>query len=110
MSLCLALLLVVIAIDWWQGWEPFKHPFQMPRNCAANTPFNPLQPAPAIEPPIGRRCARAAEHPLGGSHQQPGIRLQGRVREGVSTFDLAGDGRNAKAWSLLPMAGSPVRD
>jgi hypothetical protein len=30
MSLCLALLLAAIAIDWWQGWEPFKHPFQMP--------------------------------------------------------------------------------
>lgn len=30
MSLCLALLLAVIAINWWQGWKPFKHPFQMP--------------------------------------------------------------------------------
>jgi hypothetical protein len=30
MSLCLALLLAAIAIDWWQGWKPFKHPFQMP--------------------------------------------------------------------------------
>jgi hypothetical protein len=29
MSLCLALLLAAIAINWWQGWEPFKHPFQM---------------------------------------------------------------------------------
>ena len=43
--------------------------------CAANTPFKPSQPAPAIEPPIGRRCPRAAEHPLGGSHQQPRIRF-----------------------------------
>jgi hypothetical protein len=33
MSLCLALLLVVIAINWWHGWKPFKHPFQMPRKC-----------------------------------------------------------------------------
>jgi hypothetical protein len=30
MSLCLALLLAAVAIDWWQGWKPFKHPFQMP--------------------------------------------------------------------------------
>jgi hypothetical protein len=78
MSLCLALLLAVIAINWWQGWKPFKHPLQMPG--AANTPFNPSQPAPAIEPPIGRRCARAAERPLGGSHQQPGIGLRPRPR------------------------------
>jgi len=32
MSLCLALLLAVIAINWWQGWKPFKHPLQMPGN------------------------------------------------------------------------------
>ncbi len=32
MSLCLALLLAVIAINWWQGWKPFKHSFQMPGN------------------------------------------------------------------------------
>jgi hypothetical protein len=32
MSLCLALLLAAIAIDWWQGWKPFRHPFQMPGN------------------------------------------------------------------------------
>ncbi len=57
------------------------------------TPFNPSQPAPTIEPPIGRRRARAAEHPLGGSHQQQGIVLQGGVREGVPTFDRADDGR-----------------
>jgi hypothetical protein len=30
MSLCLVLLLAAVAIDWWQGWKPFKHPFQMP--------------------------------------------------------------------------------
>jgi hypothetical protein len=30
MSLCLALLLAAVAIDWWQGWKPFKYPFQMP--------------------------------------------------------------------------------
>jgi hypothetical protein len=30
MSLCLALLLAAIAINWWQGWKPFKHPFQQP--------------------------------------------------------------------------------
>jgi hypothetical protein len=32
MSLCLALLFAVIAINWSQGWEPFKHPRQMPGN------------------------------------------------------------------------------
>jgi len=32
MSLCLALLLAVVAIDWWHGWTPFTHPFQMPGN------------------------------------------------------------------------------
>jgi hypothetical protein len=52
----------------------------------AKAPFNHSQSAPAIEPPIDRRCARAAEHLLGGSHQLPGLGLQGRVREGVSTF------------------------
>jgi hypothetical protein len=30
MSLCLMLLLAVIAINWWHGWKPFTHPFQMP--------------------------------------------------------------------------------
>src|SRR5258708_17679484 len=29
----------------------------------AKAPFNHSQSAPAIEPPIDRRCARAAEHP-----------------------------------------------
>jgi hypothetical protein len=32
MSLCLALLLAVVAIDWWHGWKPFTHSFQMPGN------------------------------------------------------------------------------
>ena len=43
----------------------------------AKAPFNHSQSAPAIEPPIDRRCARAAEHLLGGSHQLPGIRASG---------------------------------
>jgi hypothetical protein len=30
MSLCLGLLLVAIAIDWWNGWEPFTYPLQTP--------------------------------------------------------------------------------
>jgi hypothetical protein len=30
MSLCLALLLVAIGINWWSGWEPFTDPFQTP--------------------------------------------------------------------------------
>ena len=32
MSLCLALLLAVVAINWWHGWKPFTQPFQMPGN------------------------------------------------------------------------------
>src|ERR1700755_1173161 len=32
MSLCLALLLAVVAIDWWHGWKTFTYPFQMPGN------------------------------------------------------------------------------
>jgi hypothetical protein len=58
MSLCLALLFAVIAINWWQGWKPFKHPLQMPGNVRLTRLFNLSQPAQAIEPPIGRRCAR----------------------------------------------------
>jgi hypothetical protein len=30
MSLCLALLLVAIGINWWNGWEPFTYPLQTP--------------------------------------------------------------------------------
>ena len=30
MSLCLALLLAAIGIDWWNGWKPFTSPFQTP--------------------------------------------------------------------------------
>ena len=85
MSLCLALLLGVIAINWWQGWKPFKHPLQMPGNVRPTR-----LSAPAIEPPIGRRCARAAEHiPLGGSHQQPGIGLQARRVAGIYNAELS---------------------
>ena len=54
MSLCLALLLAVVAINWWQGWKPFKHPLQMPGNVRLTRRFNLSQPAQAIEPPIGR--------------------------------------------------------
>ena len=49
MSLCLALLLAVIAINWWQGWKPFKHPLQMPGNVRLTRLFNLSQPAQAIE-------------------------------------------------------------
>ena len=80
MSLCLALLFAVIAINWWQGWKPFKHPLQMPGNVRLTRLFNLSQPAQAIEPPIGRRCARAAERLLGGSHQQPWIGFRPRPR------------------------------
>jgi hypothetical protein len=95
MSLCLALLLAVVAIDWWHGWKPFTRPFQMPENQWLKR----LQPftASAGDRPCApdrsstRESRRASR--LGGSHRLPGIRLQGRVREGVSTFDLADDGR-----------------
>ena len=40
MSLCLALLLAAIAINWWNGWKPFTHPFQMPRNPWLRRPSN----------------------------------------------------------------------
>jgi hypothetical protein len=95
MSLCLALLLAVVAIDWWHGWKPFTRPFQMPENQwlkrlstihsqRRRSTFCPGSIVDAREPPSLR---------LGGSHQLPGVGLQGRVREGVSTFDLADDGR-----------------
>jgi hypothetical protein len=32
MSLCLALLLTIVAINRWHGWKPFTHPFQMQGN------------------------------------------------------------------------------
>jgi hypothetical protein len=62
MSFCLALLLAVVAINWWHGWKPFT---SIPNagEPMAEAPFNHSQSAPAIEPPIDRRCARAAEHP-----------------------------------------------
>jgi hypothetical protein len=62
MSLCLALLLAVVAINWWHGWKPFTHPFQMPKPMAKAS-FTHSKPAPAIDfvPRIDRRCARAAE-------------------------------------------------
>ncbi len=93
MSLCLALLLAVVAINWWHGWEPFTHPFQMPGNRwlkrlsiihRRRRRSSPRSIVDAREPPSTL---------LGGSHQLPGMGLQGRVREGVSTFDLADDGR-----------------
>jgi hypothetical protein len=79
MSLCLALFLAAVAINWWHGWKPFTHPFQMPKPMAKAS-FSHSQAAQAIEPPIGRRCARAAERPLGGSHQQPWIGFRPRPR------------------------------
>jgi hypothetical protein len=93
MSLCLALLLGVIAINWWQGWKPFKHPLQMPGNVRPTR----LSALHSQRWRSSRRSVVDAREPpsipLGGSHQQPGIGLQGRVREGVSIFDLPDDGR-----------------
>ena len=96
MSLCLALLLAVIAIDWWQGWKPFTHPFQMPgnqwlkrlstiRSQRRRSTLCPGSIVDAREPPSAL---------LGGSHQLRGIGLADRVREGVSPFDRADDGRD----------------
>jgi hypothetical protein len=70
MSLCLALLLAAIAIDWWQGWKPFKHPFQMPGK-ARLTGLSTLHSQRRRSSP--RSIADAREPPsavLGGSHQQ----------------------------------------
>jgi hypothetical protein len=70
MSLCLALLLAAIAINWWQGWEPFEHPFQMPGEAwlirlstlhSQRRRSSPRSIAGAREPPSAV---------LGGSHQQ----------------------------------------
>jgi hypothetical protein len=93
MSLCLALLLAVIAINWWQGWEPFKHPLQMPWNVRLtrlSTIHSQRRRSTSCPGPIVG--AREPPSPLlGGSHQLPGIGLQRRVREAVSTL-LASDG------------------
>ena len=93
MSLCLALLLAVVAINWWHGWKPFTHPFQMPGHQSLKRLSTIYSQRRRANP---RTIADAREPPsilLGGSHQLPGIGLRGRVRENVSTFDLADDGR-----------------
>ena len=107
MSLCLALLFAVIAINWWQGWKPFKHPLQMPGRAAANTPFQPFT-ASAGDRAADRSSmrARAAERPLGGSHQQPWIGFRAasaKVSPPSISLMMA-----VKAGPLLPMAGSPA--
>jgi hypothetical protein len=68
MSLCLALLLAAIAIDWWQGWKPFKTPFQMPGNVRLTGLPTFHSQRRRSSPPI----VDAREPPstlLGGSHQ-----------------------------------------
>jgi hypothetical protein len=70
MSLCLALLLAAIAINWWQGWKPFKHPFQMP-GTARLTSLSTLHSQRRRSRP--QSIVDAREPPrslLGGSHQQ----------------------------------------
>jgi hypothetical protein len=65
MSLCLALLLAAIAIDWWNGWKPFTHPFQMPGNPwlkRLSTIHRKRRRSTSCHRPIRRR-ARAAELP-----------------------------------------------
>jgi hypothetical protein len=80
MSLCLALLLAAIAIDWWNGWKPFTRPFQMPENLwlkrfstihSKRRRSSPRSVVDAREPPSAR---------LGGSRPQPAMWLRGRVR------------------------------
>ncbi len=43
--------------------ETLHTPIPNAEESMAKAPFNHSQSAPAIEPPIDRRCARAAEHP-----------------------------------------------
>jgi hypothetical protein len=68
MSLCLALLLAAIAINWWQGWEPFKHPFQMgdlrlTRLSTLHSQRRRSRPQPIVD---AREPPRSL---LGGSHR-----------------------------------------
>jgi hypothetical protein len=35
MSLCLALLLAVVATNWWHGWKPFRRKIASPNNWRA---------------------------------------------------------------------------
>jgi hypothetical protein len=70
MSLCLALLLAAIAINWWQGWKPFRHRFQMPGE-AWLTRLSTIHSQRRRSSP--RSIVDAREPPsvlLGGSHQQ----------------------------------------
>src|SRR6266478_4151649 len=56
----------------------------------AKAPFNHSPSAPAIEPPIDRRCARAAEHPprrLSPGFERPVATLQQHA-SGVDTGPL----------------------
>jgi hypothetical protein len=81
MSLCLMLLLAVIAINWWHGWKPFTHPFQMPgKQWLKRLSTIHSQRWRSISCPGAIVDAREPPSTLlGGSHQQPGIRLQGRA-------------------------------
>jgi hypothetical protein len=82
MSLCLALLLAAIAINWWNGWKPFTHPFQMPRNPWLKRP-SIIHSKRRRSIPCPRPIVDAREPPstlLGGSRPQPAMWLQGRVR------------------------------
>jgi len=88
MSLCLALLLAVIAIDWWQGWKPFTHPFQMPGNQWLNC-LSTIRSQ--------RRRSTLCPGSIVDAREPPSILLGGSRRptnhEGVFTFDVAGDSR-----------------
>jgi len=64
MSLCLALLLAAIAINWWNGWKPF-HIHPNAEEPMAKTAFDHSQQASAIDlmPPDRSSTREAAEHP-----------------------------------------------
>ena len=88
MSLCLALLLAAIAINWWNGWKPFTHPFQMPGHPWLKRPSTIHSKRWRSTP-----CPR----PIVDAREPPSILLGGSRRptnhEGVFTFDVAGDSR-----------------
>jgi hypothetical protein len=69
MSLCLALLLAAIAIDWWQGWKPFEHRFQMPGE-AWRTRLTIHSQRRRSSPPSIVDAREPPSAVLGGSHQQ----------------------------------------
>jgi hypothetical protein len=69
MSLCLALLLAAVAIDWWQGWKPFKYPFQMPGKAWLTRLSTLHSQRRRSSPPSVVDAREPPSTVLGGSHQ-----------------------------------------